>query len=158
MHDKPYGRLALMAALHFVAMYALMYAMVDTFANAVANLNQVYMAALMTAPMLVLEVLLMRGMYANRRLNLGIVASGLVLLTGAFLLIRDQTAIGDRQFLRSMVPHHAGAILMCREAPLRDPQLRELCGRITAGQQAEIEWMRAKLTALDDGRMLPPPP
>jgi len=57
-----------------------------------------------------------------------------------------------------MVPHHAGAILMCRKAPLRDPQVRELCGRIAKGQQAEIDWMRAKLKALDDGRIMPSPP
>ena len=33
MHANHYGRLAIMAALSFVAMYALMYAMVDRFAN-----------------------------------------------------------------------------------------------------------------------------
>ena len=44
MHANHYGRLAIMAALSFVAMYALMYAMVDRFANVRPNLNQLYMA------------------------------------------------------------------------------------------------------------------
>jgi len=44
-----------------------------------------------------------------------------------------------------MIPHHAGAILMCRQASLRDPELRDLCARIITSQQAEIEQMRAKL-------------
>ena len=46
-----YSRPLWMAAPSFVSMYALMYAMADRFANVYMNLNQVYMAGLMTAPM-----------------------------------------------------------------------------------------------------------
>ncbi|MDP3748811.1 MAG: DUF305 domain-containing protein [Phenylobacterium sp.] len=150
MHDKPYGRLILMALLHFAAMYVLMYVMVDTFANAIPNVNQVYMAGLMTAPMLVFEMLLMGSMYPNRLLNGALLVAGVVVLAGAFVLIRQQTAVGDAQFLRSMIPHHAGAILMCEKAPLRDAEIKRLCGRIVSGQQTEIDWMRARLKALED--------
>ena len=45
-----YGRLLVMTAISFIAMYVLMYAMVDRFANVFVNLNQVYMAGLMAAP------------------------------------------------------------------------------------------------------------
>ena len=41
-----------MMGLSFVAMYALMYAMVDQWANVYNNVNQFYMAGLMAAPML----------------------------------------------------------------------------------------------------------
>lgn len=58
---------------------------------------------------------------------------------------RSQAAIGDDQFPRSMIPHHAGASLMFREADLRDPDLESLCKTITAGQQSEIDFMRDKL-------------
>lgn len=44
-----------------------------------------------------------------------------------------------------MIPHHAGAILMCREAAVRDVEIRELCRGIVAGQQAEIDQMNAML-------------
>jgi uncharacterized protein (DUF305 family) len=145
MHENPYGRLALMAGLHFAAMFALMYAMVDQLTNAVPNLNQLYMAALMTAPMLGLEVLLMGGMYPKKAVNGALVAAAVVVLAGSFWMIRAQTAIGDRQFLRSMIPHHAGAVLMCRKAPIHDPEIRQLCAGILRSQQAEIAWMRAKL-------------
>ena len=155
MEAKHYGRLALMAGLHFVAMYVLMYAMVDRFGSALPNFNQAYMAALMTAPMVIFEPLLMGAMYPRRAVNAAIVLGGLVLLAASFLMIRQQTAIGDVQFLRSMVPHHSGAILMCEKASLRDPQIVRLCRDIAAGQQAEIDWMRAKLASLEsDG---PPP-
>ena len=59
-----------------------------------------------------------------------------------FVFIQQQTAIGDRQFLRSMIPHHSGAVLMCREAPVSDPEIVELCQRITKSQREEIDQMR----------------
>lgn len=148
-HHKPYSRLFIMFGLHFVAMYVLMYAMVDTFANVHPNHNQLYMAALMAAPMLVLELLLMSGMYPNKKLNWSIMTCGVLLLVGSFFFIRQQTAIADEQFLKSMIPHHAGAILMCEKAKLKDPEIQELCNGIIAGQQKEIDWMKAKLTTLN---------
>jgi uncharacterized protein (DUF305 family) len=42
-----------------------------------------------------------------------------------------------------MIPHHSGAILMCREAQLEDPELQTLCDEIQAGQRREIEQMEA---------------
>ena len=149
MEKAHYLRLAAMIGLSFVAMYVLMYAMVDVLGNAVPNLNQVYMAGLMTAPMLVLELLLMGHMYANKKLNAGLIVGGVVLLIVCWLGIREQAAIGDRQFLRSMIPHHAGAILMCKEAPLRDAKIKHLCAGIIESQQAEIDQMKAWLAESD---------
>ena len=149
MEKGHYRRLAAMIGLSFVAMYVLMYAMVDVLGNALPNLNQAYMAALMTAPMLVLELLLMGHMYANKKINAGLVIGGVLLLVLAWVGIRQQVAIGDEQFLRSMIPHHASAILMCEKAPLRDPDILQLCRQIIASQQGEIDQMKAKLAALE---------
>ena len=145
LRDKPYLRLLVMAALSFISMYVLMYAMVNVFANVYVNLNQFYMAGLMTAPMMIIELVLMGAMYANKRANLSILAGSVVALAGFFFLIREQTAISDREFLASMIPHHAGAILMCEKAPIEDAEIRSLCSRIIKGQQSEIDWMKAKL-------------
>lgn len=140
-----YGRLLVMVALSFLAMYGFMYAMVDTFDNVFANVNQFYMAGLMAAPMLLIELILMSSMYPNRTLNiiLMIVALGLMILF--WIGIRQQTAVSDQQFLRSMIPHHAGAILMCQRNQLQDPELKRLCGDIVTSQQSEIDLMKAKL-------------
>jgi hypothetical protein len=143
-----YRPLLLMTALHFIAMYVLMYSMVNVFANVHNNLNQVYMAGIMTASMLLLELPLMSAMYPSWKLNVAITGIGIVALIGFFLAIRQQTAISDRQFLRSMIPHHAGAILMCEQAPISDPDIHELCGDIVSSQQAEIDLMKAKLAEL----------
>jgi uncharacterized protein (DUF305 family) len=140
--------LLLMSILSFVAMYGLMYSMVDRFDNVLNNWNQVYMAGLMTAPMIVLELVVMRLMYPSKRLNVILVALGLVVGVGCFMLIRRQTAIGDEQFLKSMIPHHASALLMCEEADLQDPEIRALCETIRASQQAEIDQMKAILKRL----------
>lgn len=147
-HDKSYSRLFVMFALHFIAMYVLMYAMVNTFANVLPNYNQLYMAALMASPMLILELWLMRSMYPKKNLNAAIGLMGLFILVGSFVLIRQQVLIDDTQFLKSMIPHHAGAILMCERASVEDPQVKELCTNIISGQQAEIDWMNAKLDSL----------
>lgn len=140
-----YGRLALMLGVSFVAMYLLMYAMVDRLENVFNSFNQFYMAGLMTAAMLVIELTLMGGMYHNKKLKAALWVLGLVALAGFWILIRQQTAITDRQFLRSMIPHHAGAILMCEQASLRDPQVLKLCEDIKASQRAEIAQMKSLL-------------
>ena len=143
-----YKRLLIMAILSFVAMYVLMYAMVDRIGNAVPNWNQAYMAGLMAAPMVLIELLVMRFMYTSRRLNWIAVGVSLVAVIGCFAAIRRQAGIGDRQFLRSMIPHHAAALLMCEEASFEDAEIKELCRRIRQGQQSEIDQMRAILERL----------
>lgn len=134
-----------MAVLSFIAMYVLMYAMVDRFANVYPNFNQFYMAGMMTAPMVILELIVMRSMYKNMQLNITIGAVSALALVGFFLLIRYQTAISDIQFLKSMIPHHAGAILMCEQASIQDPEIQELCRTIISGQQSEIDQMKGIL-------------
>ena len=149
MNKMHYGRLATMAVLSFVSMYVLMYAMVDTLANVYVNLNQLYMAGVMTAPMVLIELALMGAMYGDRKRNVVIAAVAVVALGVFWLSIRGQLAITDRQFLRSMIPHHAGAILMCETAPIRDPEIKELCTAIVSSQQSEIDRMKAKLAQLE---------
>src|SRR5262245_48564196 len=134
-----YQRLIIMAALSLVSMYFLMYAMVDRPANVYGNLNQLFMAGLMTAPMILIELIVMRRMYPNRTRNAVIAAVSVAVGVLMFISIRQQAAIADHQFLRSMIPHHSGAILMCERAKLRDEQLRELCDSIISSQQEEIE-------------------
>ena len=142
---NPYLRLAAMAAMSFVAMFGLMYAMVDRFANVLPNLNQVYMAGLMTAPMVGIEILVMWSMYPNPKVNIAVLAASAALLGAFWVAIRAQAGITDRQFLKSMIPHHGGAILMCQETTLSDPAIERLCKAIISSQQREIDFMKAKL-------------
>ena len=103
------------------------------------------MAVLMAAPMMAIELWIMSGMYHNRRVNVLLLCGAIAASALFFTLIRQQAAISDRQFLRSMIPHHSGAILMCEEATLTDQRLRDLCASIIESQRAEITQMEALL-------------
>jgi uncharacterized membrane protein len=148
-HNKHYFKLLLMALLSFVAMYVLMYSMVDVFANVYPNINQFYMAGLMASPMVIIEIALMGSMYKNKKSNALIVVVSFIALIVFFLFIRRQTAVSDKQFLKSMIPHHASAILMCKQTDIQDPEIKKLCDDIISGQQIEIDQMKAKLKELD---------
>lgn len=106
------------------------------------------MAATMTMPMLIIEVILMRHMYMNKKLNFVLIVICALSLVGFYTGTRKQIAVSDKQFLKSMIPHHAGAILMCQETDLTDPELKRLCEEIVASQQKEIDQMKAKLREL----------
>jgi hypothetical protein len=140
-----YGRLLLMIALSFISMCALMYGMVNSLANVYMNVNQFYMAGLMAAPMGIIELAVMGAMYRNRKLNMVVAIGSVVALALFWVLLRQQVAVSDTQ---SRIPHHAGAILMCEQAPLQDAELKALCKNIVSGQQSEIDQMKAKLEAL----------
>lgn len=64
--NKAYFKLLIMAVLSFISMYVLMYAMVNSLENVIPNLNQIYMAALMASPMIIIEIFLMKRLYYGK--------------------------------------------------------------------------------------------
>jgi uncharacterized protein (DUF305 family) len=148
-HSNHYRKLLIMAVLSFITMYALMYSMVDSFDNVINNVNQFYMTGLMTAPMILIEMALMGVMYKNKKLNLIISSVSAIALVLCFFLIRKQVNVSDKQFLRSMIPHHAAAILMVKETQMQDPEIQKLARDIISAQQSEIEFMKAKLRQME---------
>lgn len=149
MMENHYRNLLVMAGLSFISMYILMYAMVNNIGNVFNNFNQFYMAGMMTAPMILIELFLMRAMYQDKRRNMLIIAVSIIAGLAFFFLIRQQIAVSDKQFLRSMIPHHAGAILMCEQASIQDTEIKALCRTIISSQQAEIDQMKAILLELE---------
>ena len=143
-----YLRLLAMAVLSFISMYVLMYMMVDRYNDVYPNLNQFYMAGMITAPMIVFEMLLMGSMYKNKMVNLVIIVLGVIVLALFVLFIRKQTAISDSEFLKSMIPHHGGAVLMCTENEIEDAEIKDLCKEIVSSQESEISWMKQKLAEM----------
>ena len=130
-------------------MYILMYAMVDSFSNVLPNVNQFYMAGLMVMPMIIIELLIMGMMYNNKKINTAIIAGCSVFLLVFFFCIKQQAFVGDKQFLKSMIPHHGAAILMVEKASLKDPEIKKLSEGIISTQQQEIIQMKAKLKELN---------
>jgi uncharacterized protein (DUF305 family) len=140
---RTYWMFALNLALSLIPMYLAMFTMIDGSGDYRNNVNMLYMALTMLAPMGMVMLATMRSMYGNKRLNLALYAGLLALLVASFLATRSQALVHDRQFVDSMIPHHSGAILMCREARLTDPELVTLCGEIVKAQRAEIRQMEA---------------
>lgn len=147
MRHISWAYLLLMVFFHFLVMYGLMYVMVYKFTDVYPSLNQLYMAGIMTTSMLVLEMVFMGSMYKNRNIILGISMAITVFL---FILIRNQTGINNKQFLKSMISHHSGAILMCKNAPINDPEIEQLCQKIIPAQQSEIDQMKQILKRVDE--------
>ncbi|WP_432768397.1 DUF305 domain-containing protein [Sphingopyxis sp.] len=123
-------------------MYLVMFVMIDRLSSFYNNLNMAYMTLMMVAPMVVLMIIAMPDMFPDKRRNILLLGGAALAFFGSFGLIRTQTTIGDQAFLRSMIPHHSGAVLMCAQARLSDPEVLELCRGIIAGQKAEIDQMK----------------
>lgn len=136
-------KLGIMTVASFLAMYFLMYSMVNSGEDLYLSVNQVWMAGSMATAMVAIELIVMAEMYKNalvRNILIGVSILATVMLV---LFTRYQTGIGDNDFLRSMIPHHSGAILMCANPDLTDAEIRSLCSEISEAQQREIDQMNA---------------
>lgn len=136
--------------LSLVVMYFVMFSMIDGWADFRNNLNMAYMALTMVAPMGIIMLATMGGMYRRTGLNVALYVGLAVLFVAALAATRKQALIDDQEFVASMIPHHSGAILMCREAKLADEELVNLCRQISEGQRKEIEQMNAIAARLND--------
>lgn len=145
-----YKRFAVMAVAMFAAMYFIMYAMIDGLNNLIPNINNLYMTLLMVSAMLVIELLIMKGMYQNKKINWAIITLSLAIGIFSWFGIREQINVGDKQFVKGMIPHHAAAVLMSEKAKLTDPELIELQKNILETQAKEIEFMKRKLKEFEN--------
>jgi len=148
MSRHHYPMLGLNLLLSLVIMYVAMFAMIWSRDAFIQNLNFLYMALVMWAPMAAVMLLTMKAMYGNARLNLILYAGFALVFLLSLAGIRQQALVGDQQFVRSMIPHHSGAVLMCERAQIQDTQIRALCGRIIQSQTQEIGEMQAILKRL----------
>ena len=135
---KAYVMLAVNLGRSLLVMYLAMFAMIWTWGEFIQNVNFFYMALVMWAPMGAIMLATMGGMYPKRGLNLALYIAFAAIFVLSLLGIRQQSLVGDDQFLRSMIPHHSGAILMCEEAKLTDPEIRKLCGEIIQAQKVDF--------------------
>ena len=145
-----YKRFALMAVAMFVAMYFIMYAMIDGLQNLIPNINNLYMTLLMVSAMLIIELLIMKGMYENKKINWAIITVSLAIGIFSWFGIREQLFVGNKEFVKGMIPHHAAAVLMSEKAKLTDPELIELQKNILETQAKEIELMKRKLKEFEN--------
>lgn len=139
--SRSYPKLGIALGLSYVVMFVLTMSMIRQLDHFYWNLSNAYMALIMVAPMGLIMLGVMWAMFPNTALNLGLGAGFLAVFVLALYLGRQEAFVGDEQFLKSMIPHHSRAILVCQEASITDPRIAELCTEIVQTQREEIARM-----------------
>ncbi|MPS71432.1 MAG: DUF305 domain-containing protein [Novosphingobium sp.] len=141
-----YGRFAAMIATSTIVMFGLMYLNTYALDHVEFSQTRMWMALLMGAVMAIIMIGFMWGMYANRRVNISIVAGAAVVFAGALWLVRSQETVDDVAYMKAMIPHHSIAIMTSERAHIRDPEVRRLADGIIDAQVREIAQMK-RMTA-----------
>jgi uncharacterized protein (DUF305 family) len=126
-------------------MWVLSMSMVRSIDHFYLNLSNFWMALLMVSAMAIVMIIGMWSMFKNKKANIALLVGFAALFAGVFALGRTETFVGNEQFLKSMIPHHSRAILVCQESDITDPEIIELCDSIVKSQQAEIIQMKSIL-------------
>lgn len=137
-----YMKFALMMATSFVIMYAVMFLNLASIDHVMLSTMRTYMTLLMIAPMAVVMLLYMWGMYKNKKMNALILAVSIVGFGAVYYMMRNQTGISDVQYMKAMIPHHSSAILTSDNANLQDPETKKLAEDIIKLQKEEIALMK----------------
>lgn len=145
-----YLKFALMMVTSFVIMYAVMFLNTASIDHVMLSTMRTYMTLLMIAPMAVVMLLYMWGMYKNKKLNVLILVVSVVLFGVVFSMMRNQTGISDVQYMKAMIPHHSSAILTSENANLQDPETKKLAEDIIKLQKEEIALMKDYLERINN--------
>ncbi len=149
---NPYLKFALMMTCSFVFMYASMFFNVAEFDHIYLSQTRTFMALYMVGPMALIMLGFMLPMYQNRKKNIVILLTGLVLGIGSYILLRDQTTVRDVQYMKAMIPHHSSAILVSQQATFEDPETEKLAKEIIEAQKREIAQMKKIIYRLESGQ------
>jgi len=145
---RQYLRFGAMIATSTVVMFALTYTNSYAFDHVRWSEERLYMALLMGGAMAIIMLGFMWGMHKNTRINIGILAGGVVLMAAALFLSRSQYFVDDREYMKGMIPHHSIAILTSEHADIDDVRVCELANRIIRAQReeiAEMDWLIADI-------------
>ena len=125
----------------FFLMYLHSYQILD---HAWFSETRAYMALIMGAAMMVVMLAYMLNMYKNKKANIAIFLSAIVLFGSSLWLVRSQITVNDVDWMEGMIPHHSIAILTSERAQIDDVRVQELATEIIEAQRREIsemEWL-----------------
>ncbi|HEY0898675.1 MAG TPA: DUF305 domain-containing protein [Sphingobacteriaceae bacterium] len=150
MEANHYRKFFIMLLTSFVIMYAVMFLNVDKLDHVYLSTTRTYMSLLMVSPMALLMLVMMPGMYKDKKKNALIIIASIIIFVLALTFLRKQVLITDQQYMKAMIPHHSSAILVSQEAKLTDPELKKLAEEIIRSQEKEIAQMKAILQRLEN--------
>lgn len=140
--ENSYKKLGLTLAISFCIMYTVMFLNVDDISHIYLSLTRFYMSLLMVTPMAIIMLVSMKSMYRNKKANVAIGTSSVVIFILALIFLRNQTFISDRQYMQAMIPHHSSAILTSKHAAIKNPEVKKLSLGIIESQEREIQQMK----------------
>ncbi|MEZ7170776.1 DUF305 domain-containing protein [Sporosarcina sp. OR05] len=146
---KSYGRFAMMIVTSTVIMFGLMYLNTYALDHVFFSETRLYMALLMGATMAMIMMAFMWKMYANKKLNVGILGVSVIVFALSLYLVRSQATIEDTSWMKAMIPHHSIAILTSERAKLSDPRVKDLADKIIEAQKKEIKEMKVLIEELE---------
>jgi len=146
---KKYLRFGAMIGTSTAVMLGLMYLNTYQLDHIFFSETRLYMALVMGAAMAVIMLAFMQQMYDNRRANLAIYASSILIFVLALWLVRSQRTVADVSWMKAMIPHHSIAILTSERAHISDPRVRQLADEIIEAQRREIDEMKALIADLE---------
>ncbi|MEO0518039.1 MAG: DUF305 domain-containing protein [Cyanobacteria bacterium P01_A01_bin.116] len=147
--QSSYARFFAMIGTSIVVMFFLMYVhSYQVLEHARFSDTRVYMALIMGAAMMVIMLSFMLNMYKNRKANIAIFLSAILLFGASLWLVRSQFFVNDVDWMEGMIPHHSIAILTSERAQIDDVRVRELADEIIEAQRREInemDWLIADI-------------
>jgi hypothetical protein len=147
--NASWGKFAAMIGVSVVVMFFLMYQLVYSLDHATFSINRLVASLVMGCVMTVIMLSFMWGMYKGRTTKIAVLAGATVLGLGLLAANRNQTLIGDVEFMQSMIPHHSIAINNARKGDISDPRVRKLADEIIAAQVREIAEMKALIADIE---------
>ena len=141
---KYFGMIIASAVLMFAVMYLNTYELDHVYFSE----TRLYMTILSTCVMAIVMLLFMLDMLQNKRMNTIIISASILIFAASFVLMRNQTTIGDIDYMEQMIPHHSVAILTSENAKIVDPRVRKLADDIIEAQKREINEMRSLILEL----------
>lgn len=149
MENKACRTFALILAASFVIMHGVMSLNVGSTSHIYLSITRLYMTLLMGSPMALLMLAFMTNIYKNEKLNGLIITLSTSVFITSLAFLRNQTFVGDIQYMKAMIPHHSSAILTSQNAHIKDPEVRKLADDIIKAQEREIAQMKEMLNRLD---------
>ncbi|ADU09719.1 DUF305 domain-containing protein [Micromonospora aurantiaca] len=137
-----YVRFGVVLAVSLVVMFVLTLSQIRRFGDFYLNLSNFYMSLIMVSIMGVIMMGVMSSMFTNKRLNIMLYIAFAAVFIGGFAAVRTEPFVGNEGFLKSMIPHHSRAVLVCQESDITDPEIIELCDQIVKSQEEEITQMK----------------
>ena len=148
MQKMNYSNFLIMMIISFVIMYSVMFLNVYEANHIYISTTRTYMSLLMVSSMAIVMMLMMGKMYPNKKINTSIILGSIVLFGLVLAGLRTQTPIGDVQYMKAMIPHHSSAIMVSKNANLKDPEVIKLSEGIISSQEKEISEMKAILARM----------